>query len=291
MKKEKILLSAAGIALLLTGCGIFPKEEELKRTPIIQAYQQEEFKMAEVKKGDLQLHETIEPVCMNVGESKYQFQISNLPYAGINVKLGDKVTVGTVLAELSNPQNSNDVADNSQLSLKATEDGRVVFLLDIEDGEMSIAGQTVVITNKNNAFYLNAYTKYWNSFNIGDTFPMRIQGMDCTVTVVDGTEVGMEASSKPQNSEDGMTVYFKVEDENVYLKGGDTGSITILVDERKDVLYVPESAITLINGEEIVYVENEDGIRSVQKVETGLHADNKVEILSGLQEGDKVILE
>ena len=56
-------------------------------------------------------------------------------------------------------------------------------------------------------------------------------------------------------------------------------------------MYVPKTAITGVHGKEIVYVENEDGIKSIQYIETGLHADNKVEIISGLKLGDKVILE
>ena len=95
--KRYIPLLFAGI--LLTGCAIFPKEEELQRTPIIQAYEQDEFKMAEVKKGTLQLYNTIDAVCMNLGESRYSFGVSNLSYKGVYVSLGEKVAAGTTLAE------------------------------------------------------------------------------------------------------------------------------------------------------------------------------------------------
>lgn len=88
-----------------------------------------------------------------------------------------------------------------------------------------------------------------------------------------------------------MQVYFKVQQDGLYLKSQDIGTVTVLIEEKKDVLYVPKSAITEVNGKEIVYVENEDGIRSIQYIETGLHADNKVEIKDGLKLGDKVILE
>lgn len=289
MRKKRILaICMSGI--ILTGCGIFPKEDELQRTPIIQAYQQEEFKMAEVKKGTLQLYENINAVCMNLGETRYSFNISNLAYTGIYVKLGEYVSAGTKLAELSADYKESQVADSSQLVLTAKEDSYITFVADVDDGEKSVAGHNVVIANSMDAFYLNAYTIYWNKFNVGDSVQMRISGNDYMATVISPTEIGLENTTPSSEYEEGA-VYFKIKEDNLFLRSEDVGSITILVDEKKDVLYVPESAITEVNDKEIVYVENEDGIRSVQYVETGLHADNKVEIKSGLELGDKVILE
>lgn len=39
-----------------------------------------------------------------------------------------------------------------------------------------------------------------------------------------------------------------------------------------------------------VYVQDENGLRAMAEVETGFEADGFVEILSGLEEGDAVIL-
>lgn len=137
--KRYIPLLFAGI--LLTGCAIFPKEEELQRTPIIQAYEQDEFKMAEVKKGTLQLYNTIDAVCMNLGESRYSFGVSNLSYKGVYVSLGEKVAAGTTLAELETSYTDTDVQISSQVILKAKEDSRVTYVAEAEDGEKSVAGQ------------------------------------------------------------------------------------------------------------------------------------------------------
>lgn len=288
MRIRKLLpLFLSGI--ILTGCGIFPKEDELQRSPIIQAYEQEEFKMADVKKGTLQLYETIDAVCMNIGETKYSFGISNLAYQGVYVTLGEKVTTGTKLAELSYSYTDTDIADVNQVVLTAKEDSRVTYVAEVDEGEKSVAGHLVVITNTEDAFYLNAYTEHWEGFKAGDKVDIHISGGDYTAEIIEPTEIGLERVA-PQN-ENEREVYFKIKEPDLYLKSEDVGTITVLVEERKDVLYVPKSAITEVNGEEIVYVENEDGIRSVQYIETGLHADNKVEIKSGLKLGDKVILE
>lgn len=277
--------------VILTGCGIFPKEEELQRAPIIEAYKREEFKMAEVLKGTLQKYETIEAVCMNIGETRYHFGVSNLAYNGVYVQLGEYVHAGTKLADLAVSYTDTQVADESQVTLKAKEDSTITFVAEVDDGEKSISGQIVVIANSKDAFYLNTYTKYWENFEIGETMQMHINGGDYNATVISPTEIGIEQPANAVNENGEAQIYFKIKEDGLYLKSEDVGTVTILVEEKKDVLYVPEHAITTVDDKEIVYVENKDGIRSVQYVETGLRAENKVEIKSGLNEGDKVILE
>ena len=245
----KKILPVCLAAIFLTGCGIFPKEEELQRTPIIQAYEQEEFKMADVKKGTLQLYETLDVVCMNMGETRYSFGVSNLAYQGVYVTLGQKIAAGTKIADLAYSYTDTDIADISQVELKAKEDSTVTYLSEVEDGEKSVAGQLVAITNTKDAFYLNVFTEFWKRFNVGDIVPIHIAGGDYNAQVIDSSEIGIESSVSDDAIEG--EVYFKIKEEGLYLKGEDVGTITILVDERKDVLYVPKSAITEVNGKEM----------------------------------------
>lgn len=291
MKKQYLLLFSVITCSLLNGCAIFPKEEELVRTPIIEAYEREEFKMAEVQRGDLQKYETIDAVCMNVGETRYSFAVSNLAYNGVYVQLGEHVSAGTKLADLVVSYTDTDVANESQVVLTAKEDATVTYVYDADDGEKSVAGQLVIVTNSKDSFYLNSYTEYYDKFKIGDTVSMHIEGADYMATVVSPAEIGILEDSMGVTSDGKAQIFFKIKEDNLFLISEDVGSVTVLVEEKKDVLYIPKRAITTVDDEEIVYVENSDGIRSVKYVKTGLEADNKIEILEGLEEGDKVILE
>lgn len=69
------------------------------------------------------------------------------------------------------------------------------------------------------------------------------------------------------------------------------GEINFTLKELKDVLYLPITAVHTDNNKSIVYVEDEGGFKSIKEIETGFIADKKVEIISGLNEGDTVILE
>lgn len=291
MNKKHIFLISTIICFSLSGCAIFPKEEELVRTPIIEAYEHEDFKMAEVKRGDLQKYETIDAVCMNLGETRYSFGVSNLAYNGVYVQVGERVSAGTKLADLAVSYTDTDVANESQVVLTAKEDSTITYVNEVEDGEKSVAGQLVVIANSRDAFYLNAYTKFYDKFKVGDSVQMHINGEDYMATVISPSEIGISEDSAGVNSDGEAQVYFKIKEDGLFLVSEDVGSVTVLVEEKKNILYIPKHAVTTVDDKEIVYVEDSKGIRSVKYIKTGLEADNKIEITEGLQEGDKVILE
>ena len=62
------------------------------------------------------------------------------------------------------------------------------------------------------------------------------------------------------------------------------------MDFRENVLTLPEKAIDTINGQSVVYYQDELGLKSYKIVTTGLIAGGMVEILSGLSEGEQVIV-
>jgi RND family efflux transporter MFP subunit len=78
-----------------------------------------------------------------------------------------------------------------------------------------------------------------------------------------------------------------------YLTGGLTATAEILVDKRQNVLLIPNSALHLQGTESWVYVIKEDKTGQIEQrqVEVGLQSRTQAEILSGLNEGEKVLLE
>lgn len=282
------LLLASG---MLAGCGIFPKEEELRKTPIIQAYEQEPFRTVKVEKGDLKLYEKLEAVCMPVGETQYSFKVGDRAFKAIYVEQGQEVQAGTLLAELVDTSTATQTASAQQLQLTAEEGGVVTFVKELEDAERSVAGQIVAIVNSTKGYYLNGFTKYWKQFELGAQMTMSIRGKEYQVTVVQAEDLGLSPTVYPQDPEEPAAVYLYLEDSAAYLQSGDRGEVTILADERTDVLYIPKGAVTTVNDKQVVYVEDKDGIRSAKYIETGLETDRYVEVTSGLEQGDSIILE
>lgn len=90
--------------------------------------------------------------------------------------------------------------------------------------------------------------------------------------------------------EDSETVYFMTDGFPEEIQDGEVGYAKDVKVERKDVLWLPDSAITKMGEDTIVYKEDANGFKTPVKVEVGLIANNKAEIISGLSEGDAVII-
>ena len=107
---------------------------------------------------------------------------------------------------------------------------------------------------------------------------------EAKVIAIDPAETVIEGVSTYK-----ITFEFQREDERI--KSGLTANIDILAEKKEGVIAIPQRAVSTENGAKIVRVEREDGRVDEIKVELGLFgSDGRVEILSGLEEGMKVII-
>jgi len=75
------------------------------------------------------------------------------------------------------------------------------------------------------------------------------------------------------------------------LKNGMTADITIKTAFKKNVLTIPRLAIQQKEGKSIIKVF-ENGLTKEREIKTGIYGDqDKVEVISGLEEGDQVVIE
>jgi len=69
-----------------------------------------------------------------------------------------------------------------------------------------------------------------------------------------------------------------------------TASVTISLEARKNVLAVPVKAVRRARGKNVVYLMSSGG-RQAREVKVGWKDSQWVEILSGLEEGQTILLE
>lgn len=67
---------------------------------------------------------------------------------------------------------------------------------------------------------------------------------------------------------------------------GLNGQASIIIDEKTDVLVIPQEALKSDNS---VIIQNKNGRLEQKKVEIGISSDTDIEIISGLQEGEQVV--
>lgn len=85
-----------------------------------------------------------------------------------------------------------------------------------------------------------------------------------------------------------VTVELTDADENV--KPGMTAAVNIIVDQITDALLVPNRAVRVVDGKQVVYILDNDQLTEVEVV-LGASSDNQSEVVSGnLQVGDQIVL-
>jgi RND family efflux transporter MFP subunit len=86
-------------------------------------------------------------------------------------------------------------------------------------------------------------------------------------------------------------VGISIEARNQLLPAGMTASTTITIDEKNDVLVIPNRAVRRQGRDQIVEVIGVDGKPAVRTVRTGVQNDTLTEITDGLAEGDQVLIQ
>ncbi|MBN1367022.1 MAG: HlyD family efflux transporter periplasmic adaptor subunit [Dehalococcoidales bacterium] len=75
---------------------------------------------------------------------------------------------------------------------------------------------------------------------------------------------------------------------SVQLREGLTATVSIIIDQRTDVIYVPNQAVKIVQGASTVNV-SKDGVVTERTVTTGISNSKYTEIVDGLDEGEQVV--
>lgn len=173
--------------------------------------------------------------------------------------------------------------------ITAAIDGTVTFVRSVEPGETSMNGRVVVTVTDLDSCAFSATMEHPESLTEGEIYTISIDGVAYEITPATAEELGIEPEAVNEKSSR-RPVYFKPVTPSVNLSSDATGSFTVTVESREDVIYIPVGALTEINGETCVYVPDEQGLMSVRPVTAGLYTTRYVEITAGLESGESVII-
>lgn len=163
-------------------------------------------------------------------------------------------------------------------------DGRVLKT-DIRTGEFVQAGMPVVLIVPDAPYQaeVHIYEGEIAGIRVGD--PVEIEIVAFPNRIIEGKVIFIEQASKIVDGVVNYRVLTSMDDHPEGIMFGMTADVTIVPEKRENVLYLPDSAI--MNGT-VLLIDN--GRISEVEVETGLRGfDRNVEIISGLNEGDRVV--
>lgn len=346
-----------GSVMLLSGCSILPEEEVFETANIVKEYEQKEFSMVAVQRGD---------VCeFNRINCKYKESNTQEVNIGvwevikkIYVTEGDTVKKGDILLQFDD-KGSNDDIEELEYQIKVTKakinQAQDEKVLELKKQKLVLDDATAIkAIEERYSAEISGYQSDLELLNMKlekakadlEAFLVRAEmdgkveeinsmlilngGFDdwsepekhnmeepknCIMTISDETKPRFVGAVDPDNKNiqmkdgdkvkvicdddtytakvkyrDSETVDFVLDERPSNLKDETIGYVMDIIEERKDVLYLPKSAISTMGEDSIVYKEDENGFKNPVKVQTGLTANNKTEIVSGLSEGDLIIV-
>lgn len=126
----------------------------------------------------------------------------------------------------------------------------------------------------------------------GQTVDVLIDALGAPALV--GTVRQIAPRAQPNSAVTSYEVTVEVDPAGRAVKPGMTASASIVAARRDNALNIPAEAVSVVNGKTVVQIVTTDskGNKQVaqQSVETGLRASDRIEIVSGLSEGQQVLV-
>jgi HlyD family secretion protein len=181
----------------------------------------------------------------------------------------------------------------ADLNVASPIDG-VILTKNIEKGAILQPGMLIFEVGDKNSMYLESDILVDDIANVKVGSAVLIENEDLGIKDVKGTVRKIYPKAFSKMSELGIgqkrvktEIDFNENIEN--LKSGYDMTVKIITASKENTLLIDEKAIFEYQGKDHVFL-NENGVAKLRAIEKGLESDEHVEVLSGLKEGEKVIL-
>ncbi|MCI9141323.1 MAG: biotin/lipoyl-binding protein [Lachnospiraceae bacterium] len=165
--------------------------------------------------------------------------------------------------------------------------GTVIYVQKVKEGERSVKGRNMIAVADLDKVVFTVKGKDVQYFPAGMQVTVLCGRKEYPAQVVEASDFGLAQS--PEDSD--PIAYLQLLQPDPTLENGTSGTVNVILDQREDVMYLDRKAVKTADGKHFVYMLDEEGLRIRREVTTGLETGNYVEIISGLSEGDSVILE
>lgn len=160
-------------------------------------------------------------------------------------------------------------------------DGTVSYTLDLGSSTVYTKNQLIcTIQNLGQASFVGFFQD--GLITVGQKLTLRNNDKE--------TEVIATSLSEPDKAGN-VSVSFALVTPDASLKAGDTARVTLVTEQLENVLFLPNSAIHKREGGAFVYYLDEKGIIAVKPVEIGSSINGYTHIISGLTEGETLLMD
>lgn len=183
--------------------------------------------------------------------------------------------------------------------LRSPIDGVVSQLADVRAGDSVSSGQTVATVIDTSALYIAVKPEDMTKFDIDTKVQIRInENYYDGVVFMDPEALAEYREEVKASHEEEDTTGISYESETIYVRFdgdvpaealGQLADVILVLDKVENAVVISNNLIKKVDGEQVVYLL-QDGEKVAVPVEVGLSTGSQSEILSGVNEGDEIVL-
>lgn len=245
----------------------------------------------EVKKGDILAELETDTILNDIQLQEIALKRAKLIYDNAKTRYdiegGSKSEIE--MAELDVEANQIKLdslkKEYERTKLTATIDGEVIYVTDIKLGEYVNAYQTIVRIADPSKLQLRYSGDKVSYFKLGMKATADLDKKQYPAEVV------MTPSEAPDDASEEVkkSVQLRIDNLPKDVTIGDSATISLTLEKRSGVIIVPRQVVNSFGTRKFVNVLK-DNIREERDIETGVENSTQVEVLSGLEEGELVIV-
>lgn len=342
MRKALLIIMSCTL-ILSSGCSLLPDEQEEEVLPEITPLTISKKPEYEVTKGTIETKLSISGKLMSEQEEPLYFTLGDKRIKEVNVKNGDTVKAGQVIAVLDVEDMEKELR-SKRLQLRKTEAqlketlrtkdemdpiefeqtqidyeeqrqaisdleadiakatltspfSGTIMSLSMQKGQSTKAYETVAIVADTSRLTVaaNMSKDDQKRITVGMEAEINISNVEKTLKgkvkafpTVTTNSNGQQGTDQTQQDRLDNYVIIELEDMPEGLARGTQLSGKIIIQRKKDVVLIPASTLRTLGSRTYVQVVDENGKREVD-VEVGQQDATQVEILQGLEPGQKVV--
>ncbi len=317
------------IICLLCACSLIPEEEEELAPPLVKP-EREEYELYRVVRKDITNYVKGSGTLVASKEVPLYFRESGQRLKSIEVRIGDQVQKGDILAE-ADTGNLDSRIKLQEYSLKKAElklaqlKEQDADKYSIESAEIDVLSNKVILEDlqkeKYNSFLIapmDGIVTFIDNLSEGDV----IEAYKRVITISDPTnlqvyhqsnnaieiQTGMDAQLKykghmytgkvilspkdvPKDADESLKNAILIDAEGLPkdVQIGDLVEISIVIETKENAIVIPKRALKQYMGSNTVQIMEGDSKKELD-IEIGIETPTEVEVVSGLEEGQKVIL-
>ena len=183
--------------------------------------------------------------------------------------------------------------------LTAPVDGVVSQISDVRVGDNVGTGQSICTVIDTTGFYIAIKPNDPNPFAIDTELQIKLGDKEYTGVVFMNPQSLLEYKEQHQDDHDkedntgityeADTVYVRFKDEMPTDSAGQLADCILVQDKVENAIVISNNLVKTVDGQKVVYVLK-DGQKVAVPVEIGLKTGSQAEIISGINEGDELIL-